>query len=181
MSVMFMVVTGGSGSGKSAWAEQQVTELGEQKRYYIATMRCEDEESRRRIERHRRMRAGRQFQTLECPVNLETVSLEPGSTVLLECMSNLAANEFFDGRVHTPQETAEKIMAGIEAVRRQCANLIVVTNEVFSDGAVSDAWTMQYLECLGNINCAMVCAADCAVEVVYGIPVILKQSEDMKR
>lgn len=177
---MFMVVTGGSGSGKSAWAEQQVLRLGAQKRYYIATMKCADEESRRRIARHRRMRAGKQFETLECPADLEKLTLEAGSTVLLECMSNLTANEFFDGKVHTPQETAAKIMAGIAVLREQCANLIVVTNEVFSDGAMFDAWTTQYLECLGSINCAMARAADCVAEVVYGIPVILKQSEDVK-
>lgn len=175
---MFMVVTGGSGSGKSAWAEQQVLKLGEQKRYYIATMQCADEESRRRIERHRRMRAGKHFQTLECPADLERLFLEPGSTALLECMSNLTANEFFDGKKHTPQETAAKIMTGIERLKGQCANLIVVTNEVFSDGAVFDEWTTQYLECLGSINCAMARMADCVAEVVYGIPVILKQSGD---
>ena len=68
-------------------------------------------------------------------------------------------------------------MAGIASIREQCANLIVVTNEVFSDGAVFDEWTTQYLECLGSVNCAMARDADCVAEIVYGIPVILKQSE----
>ena len=78
-----------------------------------------------------RMRAGKQFETLECPTDLQKLALEPGSTALLECMSNLTANEFFDGKAHTPQATAAKIMAGIASIREQCANLIVVTNEVF--------------------------------------------------
>lgn len=173
---MFMVITGGSGSGKSAYAEQQILNLGERKRYYIATMQCADDESKKRIQRHRRMRSGKKFETLERPVDLAGITLEPGSAVLLECMSNLTANEFFDGKRHTPQETADKIMAGIASVREQCAHLIVVTNEIFSDGRVFDEMTMQYLECLGRINCAMTEMADCAVEVVYGIPVILKQS-----
>lgn len=171
---MFMVVTGGSGSGKSAYAEQQVLALGEKKRYYIATMRCGDEESRRRIERHRSMRRDRQFETLECPVDIHRLRLQPGSVALLECMSNLAANEFFDGAPHTPQETADKIMAGVERIAAQCEHLIVVTNEIFSDGVRFDAMTEQYLECLGRINCAMAAAAQSLVEVVYGIPILQK-------
>ena len=41
---MFQIVTGGSGSGKSAFAEALAMELGE-KRYYIATMYPFGEES----------------------------------------------------------------------------------------------------------------------------------------
>ena len=55
---MLVVVTGGSGSGKSAFAEETVLSLGEARRIYIATMQAFDEESHRRIRRHRHMRAG---------------------------------------------------------------------------------------------------------------------------
>ena len=54
---MITVITGGSGSGKSAYAESLITGFGEKERIYIATMFPFDEESRRRIQRHRRMRA----------------------------------------------------------------------------------------------------------------------------
>ena len=40
---MFITVTGGSGSGKSAFAEQKIVEFGEGKRLYVATMMCYDE------------------------------------------------------------------------------------------------------------------------------------------
>ena len=63
---MFAVVTGGSGSRKSAFAEEKVTGLGAGRRIYIATMMCFDEESKKRVERHRRMRAGKGFETIEC-------------------------------------------------------------------------------------------------------------------
>ena len=53
---MLVVVTGGSGSGKSAFAEETVLSLGEARRIYIATMQAFDEESHRRIRRHRHMR-----------------------------------------------------------------------------------------------------------------------------
>ena len=52
---MFVTVTGGSGSGKSAFAEEQILKFPEKNRLYIATMVCFDEESRQRVKRHRKM------------------------------------------------------------------------------------------------------------------------------
>ena len=42
---MMTVVTGGSGSGKSAFAEEKIVSFGPAKRIYIATMHPYDEES----------------------------------------------------------------------------------------------------------------------------------------
>ena len=47
---MFVTVTGGSGSGKSAFAEEQILKFPEKNRLYIATMVCFDEESRQTCE-----------------------------------------------------------------------------------------------------------------------------------
>ena len=91
---MLTLVTGGSGSGKSAFAEDRVLSFGEAKRIYIATMHPFDEESHKRIERHRKMRAGKGFETVECYTGLKKVRLpesDKDRVVLLECMSNLAA------------------------------------------------------------------------------------------
>lgn len=44
---MMILVTGGSGSGKSAFAEDQVVSFGEAERVYIATMFPFDEESKK--------------------------------------------------------------------------------------------------------------------------------------
>lgn len=76
------LVTGGSGSGKSAYAEQQVLEAGDAPRYYIATMMPYGEEGRRRVEKHRRMRREKHFETIECYMDLKQVHVPPGSTVL---------------------------------------------------------------------------------------------------
>lgn len=86
---MMILVTGGSGSGKSAFAEDQVVAFGEAERIYIATMFPFDEESRKRVQRHQNMRKGKGFETIECYTGLERVRVPEGSTVLLECMSNL--------------------------------------------------------------------------------------------
>ena len=44
---MMILVTGGSGSGKSAFAEDCVLACGEKKRIYIATMYPFDQESKK--------------------------------------------------------------------------------------------------------------------------------------
>ena len=54
---MIVLVTGGSGCGKSTWAEKLVSALPAEKRVYIATMQVYDEESVQRVARHRAQRA----------------------------------------------------------------------------------------------------------------------------
>ena len=53
---MIVLVTGGSGCGKSTWAEKLVSALPAEKRVYIATMQVYDEESVQRVARHRAQR-----------------------------------------------------------------------------------------------------------------------------
>ena len=89
------VVTGGSGSGKSSFAEDCIVSFGNARRIYIATMYPFDEESKKRVKRHQAMRQGKGFDTLECYTGLVRAAIPEGSTVLLECMSNLVANEMF--------------------------------------------------------------------------------------
>lgn len=171
-----IVVTGGSGSGKSAYAEQRIQEFGQIPRYYLATMENRDEESQKRVDRHRAMRADKHFRTVECPYDLQNVQLEKPGAVLLECMSNLVANELFvkDGMAHMEQ-TAGKILNGVSRLKEQCAHLVIVTNEVFSDGLLYDEWTKNYIKCLGIVNQHLSQMADQVVEVVYTIPVMQKR------
>ena len=75
---MVLLVLGGAASGKSQYAEDRVLQFPGENRVYVATMECFDEESRQRIQRHRNMRAGKGFQTVECPVGLKDVVLQIG-------------------------------------------------------------------------------------------------------
>lgn len=174
---MLTLVTGGSGSGKSAFAEDKVLSFGKAERIYIATMHPFDEESHRRIERHRKMRAGKGFETVECYTGLKNVYLPEGCVVLLECMSNLTANEMFEEQ-GAHERTVQEIMAGVENLLRQAANVVIVTNEIFSDAAVFDGEMDTYLKYLGKINQEIAKRAGEVVEVVYGIPVYHKANRN---
>ena len=92
---MLYLVTGGSGSGKSEYAENLAVSLKKENLIYIATMFPFDDESLKKIERHKIMRKNKGFLTKECYKNLEDISIYKNSTVLLDCMSNLVANEMY--------------------------------------------------------------------------------------
>jgi len=165
---MIICLTGGSGCGKSTWAERLVAGMPEGRRVYIATMQVYDEESVRRVARHRAQRADKGFATIERPRDLAGAPVPAGSTVLLEDLPNLLANEMFDGG------DWRRVVPDLEALAGHCANLVIVTNDVFSDGVVYPESTREYLRRLAEINAAAVRMADCAAEIVYSIPVPLK-------
>ena len=165
---MIVLVTGGSGSGKSTWAEKLVAAMPEKERIYIATMQVYDEESVRRVARHRAQRADKGFRTIECEKDLAAADIPNGSVVLLEDLVNLMANEMFDGG------DVRRIIPALRELSMRCTHLVMVTNDVFSDGIAYEASTQEYLRQLADINCQAAELADRVVEVVYSIPVAVK-------
>lgn len=177
---MLVVITGGSGSGKSAYAEEVFLTLAEEqkeaRRYYLATMAVMGEEGRQRVERHRTLRRGKGFFTVEQSRDIGDCRIGTGNSMaLLECMSNLVANEMFreDGKKEA-KEVAEKITAEIETLRHRLEHLVLVTNNVFEDGSRYEKETMDYLIALGAVNRNLAAAADVVTEVVAGIPLVIK-------
>ncbi len=169
---MRILITGGSGSGKSTFAERLMQKLPPP-HTYIATMHPFDDESEMKIARHRNMRAGKGFCTVECETDVGTLDLPNEGTALLECMCNLAANEMFDDEGNV-QDVYDKILLDIGVLEQACETLIVVTNDVGSDGGGYDEKTMQYVDMLGRLNRALATRFDCVYELVCGIPVVLK-------
>lgn len=177
---MTVLVIGGSGSGKSAYAERRTDFLSAgKKKYYLATMKSSDEETQRKIERHRKMRAGRGFCTIEQPTDIEDIAGRIGKgegTALLECVSNLTANEMFaESPPKTEKNTVEKIVKGIQELRKNFVHLVIVSNNVFEDGIIYEESTMAYIKALGRINERLAAAADEVVEVTAGIPLVIKE------
>lgn len=165
---MIVLLTGGSGCGKSTYAERIVASLPEKKRVYVATMQVYDEESVRRVERHRAQRADKGFVTIECEKDLASAGIEDGSIVLLEDLVNLVANEMFDGG------DVSRIAPALCDLTERCSHLIMVTNDLFSDGETYAESTQEYLRVLAEVNAYAAALADCVCEVVYSIPIVLK-------
>ena len=171
---MLILITGASGSGKYEYAEKICCGLaGSAQKYYIATMQPYGAEGAQRIRRHHALRQGKGFETIEKYQNiggaLKGCKRDTKPVVLVECMSNLLANECFEENGHP-----DNIFAECMQLYSECSHLVIVTNEVFSDGCEYDDSTTDYIRRLGELNVKLAKAADTVVEVVYTIPVVLK-------
>lgn len=203
------LILGGSGSGKSAFAENYLLravadkrklDKKEYKKYYIATMQIWDAEMQAKVDRHHRLRQGKGFTTIEQPVALEK-ALEmmreiQSVAALLECMSNLVANEMYSVEYNSMEYNSmeynsmdtqeagltvtERVLQGVEALKRQADPFVIVTNNVFEDGITYDSSTMEYIETLGRINERLAAEADEVIEVVAGIPQWIKKADAQK-
>ena len=173
---MMTLVVGGSASGKSAYAESLILAAKSWPRTYIATMQPSDEECLRRIEKHRCLRAEKQFETVECYTDLASAMVPAGGAVLLECMGNLCANELYSPR-GSGNGAEAAILRGVERLRGRCGDLVVVSNEVFSGGSSYQGDTLRYLRLLGRVNRHLAAMADNVCEVVCGVPVYYKGKE----
>lgn len=174
---MVIFITGGSGSGKSEYAENRALELQRsglgERLVYIAAMEPLDEESRKRVERHRRMRKGKNFETRECYTHLEELKTKSDEILLLECLSNLTANEMFSEKGRKDQ-AGSVIRKGLSRLMENSRNLIVVGNNVFEDGVEYDKTTREYLEQMAELHRFLAERADEVVEVIFGLPVYWK-------
>lgn len=196
---MMVLVVGGSGSGKSSYAEKVTVSLAQEsvkeitksentslsdfklniaKKYYLATMQVFDDEGRKKVDRHRKLRNGKGFFTIEQPVRISSAleKMEDGDrAVLLECISNLTANEMFsEKKAMTEIQVTENVIRDIKMLKEQTNHLVVVSNNVFEDGITYDETTTKYIRAMGKINQKLAALADRVVEVVEGIPVIIK-------
>lgn len=179
---MLILIIGGSGSGKSAFAEKRARELAgtNLQKYYLATMAVHDDEMRKKVQRHQMIRKNDEWITLEYPVDIgKGADLIPvkksGTVILLEDLGNLTANEMFrDGRVFPGDEVCEKISRDISVLESKACAVIIVSNQIFNDGISYDKETMQYIEAMGKLHQKLAERAVEVTEVVVGIPARLK-------
>ena len=168
---MFTLVIGGAASGKSEYAEGLVLASPHRSRYYIATMEPFGEEGRARVEKHRRMRADKQFETIERYTDLSSLRLRQRGAALLECVGNLAANELYSpSGAGNIADAFAAIVDGVEVLLSQRGDLVVVSNEVFTGGNRYAEGTEDYLRLLALVNRALAQRADRVCEVICGLP-----------
>lgn len=169
---MMILLTGGSACGKSSYAED-ICVHGKTPRYYIAAMQPYGEEGMKKVQRHRALRDGKGFETIERYTDYASLLLPERGTALLECISNLTANEMFDENGNQ-SDPCERVLAGVDALEQQCDLLVVITNDVGSDGICYDEGTADYIRALGKINMVLASRANTVIEMVAGIPILLK-------
>lgn len=172
---MIAAVIGGAGSGKSAFAESLALKLCRKPPVYLATMINTGAEDEKIIKRHRKLRDGKGFITIEKAVRLYETQLPVCDTVLLEDVSNLIANEFFScGHPILPQDAYNEAVHGMDFLAGYAENLVIVTSNVFEDGIRYDKFTEEYMETFGRLNMHIAEISDVFAETVCGLPVYYK-------
>ena len=172
---MIILIIGTPDSGKSKKAEDLITELSEgDDKVYVATMIPFGKEGEERIARHRRMREGKNFTTIECPVAVDklTDSIDEieKKSILLECMSNLVGNEMHaDGAEdNTLEQLTEKIVTEVMHLGEKCRNLVVVSNSFPEDEPEYDDDTRRYVKLLNEVNILLKEKSDQVYELIKG-------------
>ena len=162
---MIVLITGGSKSGKSTYAENLALSLAKGS---PVTMQVIDEEDQAIVKRHKKQREGRNYVVLEQEKGLSTLPISDGATILLEDIPNLLANEMFGGG------QPDTIIPDLNYLSSCAQHLVIITNEVGSDGIAYDAETIHYLTALNQLNRSISAMSDEVIEVVCGIPLHLK-------
>ncbi len=174
---MLTLVTGGSESGKSGYAEMLAESSGAERLFYVATMKPEGDEAARRIEKHRKRRKDKGFVTLERSCDLKDLKIPgpyKGSLALIEDLGNLVANEQFDTGGNDDEITA-RVMDGIRSVCEKAEYVLVVCDDIFSDTGDYDKETLRYIELMGKITGMTAEAADSVCRVICGIALPVKR------
>jgi adenosylcobinamide kinase/adenosylcobinamide-phosphate guanylyltransferase len=166
----FILILGPNGSGKSRFAESIISKAPAP-RFYIATMLVKTGENIRRIEKHRLQRRGLGFKTLELPYSVSGAEPAPDGSVLLEDVSNLFANSYFERNGST-----ESTFADIMKLRNKCGTLAAVSISGLS-AEKYEGETAGYIRGLNRLNEMLLEASDRAWEMQNGKAVLLKGVE----
>ncbi len=174
---MIALVTGGAASGKSAFAEGLALSLAGP-HWYVATMAAGGAEAARRIERHRRLRAGKGFRTVETAglVGADFATGVRGGTALVEDLGNLVSTRLFlpDGSMAAAEGVLRSCEANLASLAGRVRHMVLVGNQIGSDGVAYDEPTDLYLRLLGALSCRLAARADLVTEVACGLPNFVK-------
>lgn len=165
------MITGGQRSGKSLFGEKMALSKSASP-YYLATARILDEETALRVERHR-ARRGCQWINLEAPLFTDRVEVAPDATLLLDCITMLVTNWFFECDEDAGQALTH-ITESLDGLLNRCADLIVVTCETGLGGISSNTLQRRFTDLLGDVNQWLASRADDVFLMVSGIPVKIK-------
>ena len=177
-----ILVTGGTRSGKSGFAQGLAESLAGP-RYFIATCPRVDPEMDERIRRHQQARDDGHWQTIEEEINLGGIfsRMPDGQVCLVDCLTlwvnNLLFREEQSGRILTEPMMRRHCGEFIEKLKVFSGTTICVTNEVGMGIVPENSSARLYRDLVGSCNQVMAQASDEVILVSCGIPLVLKGRE----
>lgn len=178
-----VLVTGGSRSGKSKYAESLYNDKTDI--LYIATAIVTDDEMRERIQRHKHDR-NQKWETYEGFKNLDkAVASFSGSGIILDCITIMVTNLLFEKEFNYDNFNAEdmeiirekvenEIKLLVDSAREKNLDLVMVTNEVGYGIVPEYKLSRIYRDLAGFVNQYVASICDEVYLVACGLPIRLK-------
>ncbi len=169
------VVLGGARSGKSRLAEQ-LAEKRSGRLVYIATAEAWDDEMKARIAEHR-SRRGDRWHSLEAPIAVAEVlralhadhSRGDTGAVLVDCLTLWLSN-----LMHAGRDLAAETAGLLSAINAVDFPVLLVSNEVGLGIVPDNRLARDFRDAQGRLNQAVAAAADHAIFMAAGLPLVLK-------
>ncbi|MBC8286402.1 MAG: bifunctional adenosylcobinamide kinase/adenosylcobinamide-phosphate guanylyltransferase, partial [Nitrospinae bacterium] len=175
MSGKTILVTGGSRSGKSRYA-LQLSKSTNNPKIFIATAEPLDDEMTERIKNHQNER-GKEWTTIEEPLDPAKMLRAKGNQpcfIVLDCITLWLSNMVMKNMEQ------KIILERVHEFVRQCktciGDIIVITNELGSGIVPLEPSSRSFRDIAGQTNQILASQFDEVVNMVSGIPVIIKAS-----
>ena len=173
------LITGGSRSGKSAFA-QQLAEQEPGAKLFLATCPVTDDEMAARIKRHIADRKEAGWMTVEEEVDVadRLEKSQEYTVVLVDCLTlwvnNLMYHAEQENEVLDEDTVAAKAAEILQKTREHSGRVLFVTNEVGLGIVPENETARRYRDLVGRCNQRIAAAADDVYLVSCGIPIQIK-------
>jgi adenosylcobinamide kinase/adenosylcobinamide-phosphate guanylyltransferase len=164
------LLLGGARSGKSRLAEH-LAEQRPGRLVYIATAEAWDDEMKARIAEHK-ARRGDRWHGIEAPVAVaEVLQALPAETgaVLVDCLTLWLSN-----LMHAGRDLAAETAGLLTALNGVSFPVLLVSNEVGLGIVPENRLARDFCDAQGRLNQAVAAAADHAIFMAAGLPLVLK-------
>jgi adenosylcobinamide kinase/adenosylcobinamide-phosphate guanylyltransferase len=165
-----VLVLGGARSGKSVYAEARVRALAGPRAtaLYLATAEPRDAEMQTRIDLHRDRR-GKNWRTLEVPLEIATAIAETQAPMLVDCLTLWLSNLMFAKR-----DVGAETQQLLAALKNRRAPIVLVSNEVGLGIVPDNKLARDFRDHAGRLHQAVAGIATDAIFVAAGLPLALK-------
>lgn len=173
------LITGGSRSGKSAFA-QKIAEERPGSRLFLATCPVTDKEMEIRILRHIQDRQQGNWDTVEEPVDIagQLILATGYDTVLIDCLTLWINNLMYEASqlktILDEDQVKESTDRMVLAAKEHQGEVIMVTNEVGHGIVPENKTARHYRDLVGRCNQCVGLAAERVFLVSCGVPLQIK-------